>query len=175
MFITELRKTNKILFLLVLLYPVYTIAFAFTKFQVAPFYVWNMFSLPQNSNEEYRFYDVYINDQRVSTANPLNYFNTMVFEHGFSYYYSIKEETNYTQKYAQLKKLTNSIGLNGDAYFNRLFVREDQIKKYPAWLKSYYASKLNIAVNKLRVEELTVKYSDHCKPTLVAKKLIFNE
>lgn len=174
-FLAELKQKNKLLFSAIIIYLSINFATSIWGWQTTPFYIWAMYSIPLQPQQQYELAEVYCDGQLHTDPHTYNDYKRMMADYSLRHYMVLADSNHRIQDYRSFKKLFALAG--GD--FNRLIYRihpsKAAIGRYPAWLKSYLSQQAGKPIGSLQIYCVTLQYGSDGRPFIVDRKLLAAE
>lgn len=174
-YFTKLKKHSRPLFWVILLYVIGTICLTLLNIQIAPFYVWSMYTTRENpaNHRQYIVYEMLVDGKRYN--EPLwKDFKRMTFNYSIAKFDAMQAagyrdtfETRMGQRFDRLH-LPN--------HWKHSFSNDTaSIKAYPKWLKAYMSTQYGYRVNNIQVIKHKVHYDKNGNLVMDDEKVIINE
>lgn len=174
-FLKEVRQKNKLLFTAIIIYLGINFATSIWGWQTTPFYIWAMYSIPLQSQQQYHIAAVYCDGNLYADPHTYNDYKHMMTVYSLRHYVELKDSSHHIQDYRSFKKLFALAGCDFNRLIYRINSNQEAINRYPAWLKSYLSKQSGKPIHSLEIYDLTLQYGAYGRPFLVDKKLLAAE
>jgi hypothetical protein len=163
-YLSRLYKTNKILFVVVLLFAVISFAANFIiKAELTPFIKWDMYAEPVAEPQTYTITEVRYNGNKLLNISPTwMQPEKTIFINTLDLYLAIKKNNNQDT----LKKYVTETWKPKHSFFDKflpavnIFNGAEEIDSFPAWYASYLSQYIGEKIYSINVYEKRVAFDD---------------
>lgn len=177
LYLIRLFYTNKLLFVLVLLFITLNLAVNFIfKAEQTPLFVWNLYSQRIAPRETYSFLEVRYNENEILLfPHTMNEPQKLLFTSTLDYFIAMKKN-NDTDPY---KNYIGSWNKNHPFFKEMLpgikfYNDTSTLKDFPAWYKRRLEQHVKKAVYSIDIYEIKVAYSNNGELKKLSSTLIYN-
>ena len=160
---------------IIVLYVGITLLLTLLNVQIAPFYVWSMYTMKEDP-KQHQAYDVYVMkvDGQIYNEPLWKDFKRMTYSYSIAKYDAMRDagykdtfETRMAQRLARFHLPTRW----KHSFSNDTF----SIRSYPQWLKSYMSKQYGYPVQEIMVEKYRLRFDEQAKLKVLSQKVIIHE